>query len=54
MTSQGKAKAALYYYKELNEELLKRYNNNTMYELSQKQDIFQSVLIIHYYRRILS
>lgn len=34
MTSQTKAELG-FYYKELNEELLKRYNNNTMYVLNK-------------------
>lgn len=37
MTTIEKAEACFYYYKELNEELLKRYNN-TMYVLKKNDD----------------
>lgn len=42
MTTQEKANAAFNHYKELNEELLKRYEANTMFEL-KKQDIFKTL-----------
>lgn len=35
MISQTKGEACFYYYKELNEELLKRYNNKTLYILNK-------------------
>lgn len=38
MNSQTKAEACFYYYKELNEELLRRYNNNTMYVLNKNDN----------------
>lgn len=38
MSTQTKAEACFYYYKELNEELLKRYNNNTLYILNKNDD----------------
>ena len=38
MTTQEKANAAFDHYKELNEDLLKKYEANTMFEL-KKQDI---------------
>ena len=38
MISQTKAEACFYYYKELNEELLRRYNNNTMYVLNKNDN----------------
>lgn len=42
MTVKEKANAAFNHYKELNEELLKRYEANTMFEL-KKQDIFKTL-----------
>lgn len=42
MTSQEKANAAILHYKELNEELLHRYETNTMFEL-KKQNIFKTL-----------
>ena len=42
MTTQTKANAAFNHYKELNEELLNRYEANTMFEL-KKQDIFKTL-----------
>ena len=38
MTKQEKADAAFVHYKELNEELLKRYNNKTLYVLNINDD----------------
>ena len=38
MTTQTKAEACFYYYKELNVELLRRYNNNTMYVLNKNDN----------------
>lgn len=38
MTMQEKSKLAIYYYKELNEELLKRFNNNTLFELKMNKE----------------
>lgn len=42
MTTQEKVNASFVHYKELNEELLKRYEANTMFEL-KKQDIFKTL-----------
>lgn len=42
MTAQEKANAAFNHYKELNEDLLKGYEANTMFEL-KKQDIFKTL-----------
>lgn len=42
MTTEEKANAAFIHYKELNEELLKRYESNAMFEL-KKQDIFKTL-----------
>lgn len=42
MTVKEKANAAFNHYKELNEDLLKRYESNTMFEL-KKQDIFKTL-----------
>lgn len=38
MSSQEKANASFVHYKELNEELLKRYNNKTMYVLNKNDN----------------
>ena len=38
MTTQSKAELCFYCYKELNEELLKRYNNKTMYVLNKNDN----------------
>ena len=38
MTTQTKAEDCFYYYKELNEELLRRYNNNTLYVLNKNDN----------------
>ncbi len=42
MTVKEKVNATFVHYKELNEELLKRYEANTMFEL-KKQDIFKTL-----------
>lgn len=42
MTAQEKAIAPFVHYKELNEDLLKHYETNTMFEL-KKQDIFETL-----------
>lgn len=42
MTTQEKVNASFVHYKELNEELLKGYEANTMFEL-KKQDIFKTL-----------
>lgn len=42
MTTQEKINASFVHYKELNEELLKCYEANTMFEL-KKQDIFKTL-----------
>lgn len=42
MTTEEKVNAVFIHYKELNEELLKRYEANTMLEL-KKQDIFKTL-----------
>ena len=38
MTTQTKAELGFYCYKELNEELLKQYNNKTMYVLNKNDN----------------
>ena len=42
MTVKEKVNASFVHYKELNEELLNRYESNTMFEL-KKQDIFKTL-----------
>lgn len=42
MTTQEKVNASFNHYKDLNEDLLKHYEANTMFEL-KKQDIFKTL-----------